>query len=151
MKLSLSAIILVFGLLLSGYASADNSLKTRYSDSELVQVMRNDGYSSVTKVRDGTIRVKIDGKSYYILNKADGDLQTYYAFTGMDISTADINEWNKTKRLSRAYLDSDNDPVIESDLLANAGMNDEHITIFFTVFRTSVDHFRDFLYARDKS
>jgi len=151
MKLSLSAIILVFGLLLAGQANADNSLKTRFSDSELVKVMRGDGYSSVTIIRDGAIRVKIDGKSYYILNKSDGDLQTYYAFSGLDITTSDINEWNKTKRLSRAYLDNDNDPVIESDLLANAGLTDEHVTVFFTVFKSSVDHFRDFLYERDKN
>jgi len=46
--------------------------------------------------------------------------EIFNAIAGVKISYEDINEWNRRKRLSRAYLDSDKDPTLESDLLANA-------------------------------
>src|SRR5436305_795324 len=32
-----------------------------------------------------------------------------------------INNWNKSKRYSRAFLDNDNDPILESDLDLSGG------------------------------
>ena len=93
----------------------------------------------------GSSIVKIDGNAYLLANHPSGDLQAYYVVTGANVSHADMNEWNRTKRLSRAYLDSDEDPVLESDLLANAGLTESHVTEFFRVFKDSAAIFRDFI------
>lgn len=143
---------MLLALMLSTSAAtfAAPTLHDRYADAELVTILKNDGYSAIEQVEEGVIRIKINGDNYALINNDDGDLQTYYGFSGFDISYKDINEWNKSKRLSRAYIDDDNDPVIEADLLANAGLSDEHVTEFFDVFTQSVHAFRNFLYEHDK-
>jgi len=151
MRTRIIAALTAICLLLPIHAFAETSLTDKYTDSELVQIIKDEGYSSVKQLRDGVIRIKIEGKSYILINKSDGDLQTYYGIGGVKVSYKDINEWNKTRRLSRAYLDSDDDPVLESDLLANGGLSVKHITEFFRVFQLSVQSFREFIIERDES
>ena len=124
--------------------SADG-LVDKYSDDNLIQILRQDGYGAVGKIKDGAIRFKVEGSTYVLYNQQDGDLQLYYSLSGAKISFDVINEWNKTKRLSRAYLDSDLDPTLESDLLANAGMTEKHVTEFLRLFKISVSGFREFI------
>jgi len=151
MKIGITTLMSFMMLLASSYVLADSQMTYKYSDSELVQIMKDDGYNSVAKIKDGVIRIKINGRSYILFNKNDGDLQCYYAIAGVKISYEDINEWNLRKRLSRAYLDSDKDPTLESDLLANAGLTTRHVTEFFRIFKDSVTIFRKFIIEHDKS
>lgn len=145
------AVALSIAMMLATTSAWAAQLHDRYSDDELIQLIKDEGYSAVKKAKEGTIVIKIDGRSYVLFNKDDGDLQAYYGASGLDISYRDINEWNKTKRLSRAYLDSDKDPVIEADLLANGGLTDENVTEFFRVFKISVKAFREFIIENDQS
>lgn len=131
--------------------TADDMLADRFSDEDLIRIMKNDGYGAVSQLKDGVIKIKIDGRSFFLMNKRDGDLQAYYAISGVLVSYEDMNEWNRTKRLSRAYLDDESDPVLEADLLANGGLTETHVTEFFEVFTGSVRSYRSFLLERDKS
>lgn len=131
---------------------AEPTTTQKFSDPELVRILKDDGYQSVRKVRDGVIVIKVDGRAYVLVNLPDGDLQAYYAIGNATITYEDINEWNRTKRLSRAYLDSDRDPVLEADLLSNAGLTVRHVTEFFRVFKDSAQAvFRQFIVEHDKS
>ena len=61
-----------------------------------------------------------------------------------------INEWNRTKRLSRAYIDSEGDIALEADLLANGGLNKERVLAFVTVFvHTSAPEFYQFATSKE--
>ena len=62
-----------------------------------------------------------------------GDGQSF-RLRGVAVSSQVINEWNRTKRLSRAYLDQDLDPVLESDLLSDAGLTRSQVVRFVQVF-----------------
>lgn len=151
MKLHRMTLLMVVCLLLPLQAFADSTLSNRFSDSELVKIIKSEGYSAVKNIDDGVIRIKVDGRPYMLFNQEDGDLQAYYAISGPRISYRDINTWNRTRRLSRAYLDSDLDPVLEADLLANGGLTGENVTEFFKVFNGSVMQFRDFIIEHDDS
>ncbi len=151
MKHPMIAMLLAFAVLAPTSGFAESMLKSRYSDAELIQIMKGDGYSSVTRTRDGMISIRVDGVNYALINNDDGDLQTYYGATGLKLSYEQINEWNRTKRLSRAYLDSDKDPVLEADLLANGGITQKNITEFFKVFIGSVKVFKTFLQTNDQN
>lgn len=150
MKIRIAATLMSLCLLVPASAFAESEVRAKYSDEELIQIFKNDGYGAVSKLRNGTIKIKIDGSSYIIYNNTDGDLQSYYAIGGSKTSYEDVNEWNRTKRLSRAYLDSDKDTVIESDLLANGGLNTKRVTEFFRVFKSSVKAFQAFIIEKDK-
>ncbi len=116
-----------------------------------MNILKNEGYAAVELVEEQYISVKVDGRSYLLINMEDGDLVAYFGMTGVLLSHQDMNDWNREKRLSRAYIDDDNDPVLESDLLANGGMSHEHVAEFFRVFVESATIFRNFIFEHDKS
>lgn len=148
----LSLLVVLSWLLLWGVpamAAGNNGLVEKFSDDYVLQVMRNEGYSP-EKLKDGLIRLKVDGVTMALFNKTDGDMQLYYSLSGARMSLEDINEWNRTHRLSRAYLDTDKDPVLESDLLSNGGLTEKHVTEFMNVFKMSVSAFREFIGQRAK-
>jgi len=151
MNRSLTKVVLLLLLLLPAAIVANSNLKEKFSDKELVQILKDDGYSSVKIIRDQVIRIKINGRAYMLLNYKDGDLQLRYSAGGVSILCKDINKWNSDKRLSRAYLDEDNDPVLESDLMANGGLTSGHVTEFFRIFQISVKSYVSYLLAHDKS
>lgn len=121
----------------------------RFTDEQLVRIIRGEGYSSVEIIRDGTILIKLNGIKYGLFNDDDGDLQLMYG-NDLKLSYKDINEWNMTKRFSRAYLDSDSDPILESDLMSDGGINEKNVTRFLSIFFTSADEFREFTLSRDR-
>ncbi len=137
-------LLVPFFLLLSTATFAANTVE-KFSDKELVKILQSEGYSSVQIKDEGFIVIKIDGRAYGLLNDDDGDLQAVYSMAADDVSLETINKWNRTKKFSRACLDSDNDPRLESDLMADGGITKKSVTRFFSVFQTSVDAFRDFI------
>ncbi|SFV62380.1 hypothetical protein MNB_SV-3-1569 [hydrothermal vent metagenome] len=151
MKIRIISMLTAIFLFAPIYLFAESTLMNKYSDSKLIQIMKDEGYSAVKSLKKGVVRIKIEGRTYLLFNKSDGDLQAYYAIGDVKLSYEDINQWNKNKRLSRAYLDSDKDPVLESDLLSNGGLNEKHITEFFRIFKISVKDFRKFVLEHDKS
>jgi hypothetical protein len=144
-------VVIVLGLLLSDVSLAAKKLPVKYSDKELVKILRDDGYRAVEISEDRVIKIRVDGQEFALLVYDDNDLQLYYGLTGYSISAEAINTWNKTRRLSRAYLDDDRDPILETDLLANAGITPKQITEWLDVFLDSATQFRLFLGENDQS
>lgn len=115
------------------------------SANEVESLLENEGYSAVEVLSDSSLRVRVDGRGYLITIFDDGDLQLYYGITGSNADTDDMNTWNRTKRLSRAYIDLEGDPVVEADLLADRGITRVQFANFMTVFQSTVSQFRDFV------
>ena len=143
--------LLLLSLCVAPLASlADGHFKKHYTDEEFVEILKNDGYRAVKMVDDRHIRIKVDGYNYDLLIYSDDDLQLYFGMTGYTLDTGDMNDWNRTKRLSRAYLDDENDPILEADLLANAGFTGEQFLEWFEVFVFSAGEYRQFLFEHDQ-
>lgn len=130
-------------------AVAQEQLQKRYTDNELIDILKNDGYRAVEVSEDRVITIKVDGLTYALYVYDDDDLQMYFGVTGYVLTPEHMNDWNRTKRLSRAYLDDDNDPILEADLLANAGFTEEQFLEWFKVFNYSAMEFRQFLIEND--
>lgn len=52
-----------------------------------------------------------------------------------------INAWNRTKRFSTAYLDSEDDPCLDEDLIVNGGVTAGAIEQFILNYRTRLNEF----------
>ena len=129
-----------------------NKLVDRFSLQQLQSIIKDEGYGSVTIRDDKFITFKANGRSFILNLYKDGDLQLYYGATGVKVSAEDINEWNRTKRLSRAYLDTDRDVALESDLFANAGLSRKAVTELIKVFvNVSAPQFVDFIRDHDQN
>lgn len=126
----------------SGALSADASLT---SDESLVQLLQTLGISDVTVLEPGKILFRIEDIAMALFRFPDGDLQLYYGVGGVRCPFEPINEWNKQHRHSRAYLDDEQDPVIESDLLSDGGMSQEKLEMFVRTFQMSAAQFLELL------
>lgn len=136
-------------LLICAGAWASAEVKAKFTDSDLVTVLKGDGYSGVEITKPGKIILKVNGTAFLLNNSYGGDLQLAYFVSGVKISLSTINQWNRTKRLSRAYLDSDKDPILEADLLGDAGLTKKQITEFIKVFLLSTQKYKEFLLEFD--
>ena len=149
--MDLRPLLALFLLLVTLSARAEPEPTTHFTDQQLIDILKEDGYASVKPYKENVLLIKIEGRSLLLFNNDDGDLQAYYGASGVKVNYEDINEWNRDHRLSRAYLDTELDPVLEADLMSNAGLLPKHVTEFFSVFRQSVELFRAFLLKRDRS
>ena len=126
-------------------------LTLKFSDSDLLDLLKSEGYSGASIKREGLVKIKIDGRSYLLYNAKRGDLQLYYGITGVGISYKDVNKWNYDKKYSKAYVDDDMDVALESDLEAEAGLTKQQVLEFLDTFIGSVRVFRNFVIDHDKS
>jgi hypothetical protein len=131
--------------------AAAPTLKKAYTDKELIAILEGDGYCSVELTEERVISVKLDGMTFVLYVYDDDDLQLYFGVTGYDIDAETMKDWNRTRRLSRACLDEENDPILETDLLANAGYTEDQLLEWLKVFSWSAVEFRQFLVENDKS
>lgn len=132
--------------------STSTGLVKSYNAHQVEQMLQAEGYGSVRVIEEGKIRFKADGHIYVIYIHADGDMHIYFGSGGLQLSYEDMNEWNRTTRLSRAYLDTENDIALEADLLANAGINRDMVLQMVKVFvRSSTPRFIQFAKENDKN
>jgi len=112
---------------MGGFALPAQAEMVRAQDPQsVVNAMQGAGYMAklgVDKVGDPKIDSGVSGSKFTVFfynctdNKACATVQFH---AGYDMSTAlsleRINEWNRSQRFGRAYLDKEGDPVLEMDL-----------------------------------
>ncbi len=101
--------------------------------SEAKKWLKAEGYT-ISKSDEDSLVMKVNGIKVVLFRMSDGDWQLFYGAKGPKPSYKQINEWNRTKRLSRAYLDEEMDPVLEADLDATVGITKSQLMNFVKVF-----------------
>jgi hypothetical protein len=91
------------------------------------------------EVSAGTYRFNLGGYKTLLFNKGK-NLQFYASFK-KKTTLGRINDWNASKRYTRAYLDKDGDPVLEADLDLEGGVSYGAIAEFVKTWVTSVKLF----------
>lgn len=145
--------VTVAGLLIMGMMSPTlyAAEQRQFTDQDVIKILRAEGYSSIELLEKGAIRIKVDGLTYVLFNREDGDLQAFFGVNQTKISYETINAWNRDTRLSRAYLDRDQDPILEADLLSNGGISSKNITEFFRIFILSSKKYVEHLQGDEKT
>jgi hypothetical protein len=120
---------------------------TKLSNSQAAAVLKRLGFEYQPSEKDPSNLVfSMDGYKIVLLNYSQS-LQLYAGFNSNGkVSLETVNKWNKGKRFSRAYIDDENDAVIESDLDLEGGVSNEAIDEFIRTFRKSL---RDFVKNSD--
>ncbi len=105
---------------------------------EILERMEYD-YSSISYNK---YKLEINGYTSLLLID-DDDIQLYSVFEYSG-SLNRINDWNRTKKFSRAYMDMDGDAILESEISFEGGLTAKAITNFITTYLVSllvfVDH-----------
>jgi hypothetical protein len=107
-------------------APAQAQMVRAQNPQSLVDALQSGGYAArlgVDKVGDPMITSGASGTTFQIFfyNCTDHrECATITFHSGYDLNASpsldSINEWNKGKRFGRAYLDSENDPILEMDV-----------------------------------
>lgn len=126
-------------LALSAAPAAAQTYETM-SDAQLERILNGMGLD-YERVEEHMYRFQLEGYRVLVFNN-DDDLQLLAEFRLDDgISMDRLNEWNRTKRFSRAYKDDDGSANVEWDIDLNGGVPREHIESSIRTFRVVVREF----------
>ncbi len=124
----------------SPFEARGEAIVDQFTDEQLLVLLDRLGHEG-SVVTDGSITFSFDIGRVLLFNQWDGDLQLYYVMTGGEWTHEAVNTWNRTRRLTRAYIDEDGDLVLESDLLSLGGLTERQVTSFVAVFERALDLF----------
>lgn len=120
-------------------AAAKSPVVTTLKVDQLYQLMHDEGYA-VEKSPDGFVKWKVEGlKTVMFVAKDSKSIQFYASFTDGNATLKKVNEWNKSKKYSRSYLNDDGEPCLELDLDLEGGVTEARILDFLTTCRISLD------------
>jgi hypothetical protein len=134
--------IFLFLSVLASSVPASAQTYQKITADQLQGLLKSEGYASEID-SDGDILWKLDGVKTLVLIQGEGAFLlfrvSFKSSTDRDVMLTRVNEWNRTKRFSRSYLDKDGDPALESDLDMTGGVERERILDFLKTCRDLVN------------
>ncbi len=132
--------VLLLSLVGSSLAQAQGKkIYQSISANELKSILESEGYATARIDRDGDVEVRIQGTvAYFILSDDADSVQFYCGWEEPDVGLDKVNEWNRTKRYSRAYLDKESHPILELDLDLVGGVTLDRIKDFISTAKISL-------------
>jgi len=120
---------------------------------EILNIARGYGSATLEKQSNGDPRItgKVDGVTYqvYLMNCTNNtnceDLNFYAGFLDNKQTLDVINAWNRDKRFGKAYLDSDLDAVIESDVNLEKGVTRENLDAAFNLWTLILEQYTTYI------
>ncbi len=131
--------VLLLGFAMVGSSQAAEVIK-ELSNAEVEAIVKVYTGGDYTDLQDGDFGFELSGNKV-ILFHSGKSMQLYTGWRASSSLEA-MNEWNKGKRFSRAYLDDENDPVLESDLDLEGGASVGAVREFIDTFALSVRAFK---------
>ena len=100
---------------------AAQEVVSEVSTEQLRKMLESMGYE-VEQPKEDMLQFAIEGHTALIVNKKTNiQFYSYFKKQKKKMDLKKVNEWNATKRFSRAYLDQDGDAVIEWDVDLEGG------------------------------
>lgn len=142
-KRSLMAVAIVVVLALPQVAQAQDWTIDSISARQAEGLFREMGFTNIEIDADDDLIVTMQGMRVLVLvGSVNGELlQMRFSVTGSDATLETVNEWNRTKRYSRAYLDSDGDPVLEAEQDLEGSVTLDRLKDFIRTFNLSLSTF----------
>ena len=110
---------------LPAHAQSHNMVRAQNPDS-VVSALQSGGYSAklgTDEVGDPMITSGVGGTTFQIFfynctdNRECATVQFHSGYdTNGSVSVESMNEWNRSKRFGRGYIDDENDAVLEMDV-----------------------------------
>ncbi len=115
--------------------AASPTIVSAEAPQQVLEVAKGFGSASLEQDSDGDPKIsgRIEGTKYLIhfygckSGANCDDIQFSAAWSDTDISVAKINEWNRSKRYGKAYIDADGDPVLEMAVNLDYGVTKENL------------------------
>jgi hypothetical protein len=89
-------------------------------------------------------------KAYLVIFPGAKELSLFAKFQGFHSTLDFVNEWNKTQRFSKAYIDENGETILDSDLDLESGVTEENIKSWIRLFGITVNHFNQAIEQYEK-
>lgn len=121
---------------------AAETVVKRLASADLRALLEEAGFA-IESVQGDTLVIGRDDDLRLAVNLTnDGQLvHVWVAFTGTKATLEFVNDWNRESLLSRAYLDEDGDPTIETELDIEGGVTGARIRDYLRTTRKIVGEF----------
>ncbi|MEE6031165.1 YbjN domain-containing protein [Avibacterium paragallinarum] len=83
-------------------------MSNQYTAEEIKEILLDEGYRSVTIVKEDIAALKVNGNNYLIALYENGDIQLVYVVAIPMLSLEKVNDWNANHRLGCLYIDEAN-------------------------------------------
>lgn len=120
----------------------DDAVLRRVTNEDLEALLNELGLEHTQFQKNGYV-VKAHDIKHVLVNHGR-NLQFWVGFTAQP-QPGVINEWNKRRRFSRAYLDDEGNAVLESDMDLEGGVTTGAIREFLKTFLVSVENYAGFV------
>ena len=129
-------------------ARAQSLIKASDMDA-IVELARGFGSASIEKGDTTYVKGRIEGSLYaiffYDCDKDGADcksIQFYASWDDAVVKPEAINEWNRDKRFAKAYIDNEDDPVLEMDVNLRHGVPRANLEDTIDWWRISLERFK---------
>lgn len=141
MRALLLSVLILFGLSTTP-APAAEVIET-ISAQRVVELLGQAGFTGAEIDADQDVLVNMQGYRVLILvgSYQGKNLSMKFALAGTQANHQTVNRFDLEKRFGRAYLDSDGDPVLESDLDLEGGVTEARVLDYFRTFNQLMVHF----------
>lgn len=141
MRALLLSVLILFGLSATP-APAAEVIET-ISAQRVVELLGQAGFTGAEIDADQDVLVNMQGYRVLILvgSYQGKNLSMKFALAGTQANHQTVNQFDLEKRFGRAYLDSDGDPVLESDLDLEGGVAEARVLDYFRTFNQLMVHF----------
>lgn len=124
------------------YALADDTSVTDDLTATQAERILKDFEIEFEELDNGAYIFEVDDLKMIFFNRGK-TLQLYSVFRDAKVTMSRINEWNKTTRFAKAYLDSDNDPALEGDLELTGGVTIKNIKEWMKTYVACLRKFKE--------
>lgn len=147
--------ILGFWFLFTGTTHAQDRAILDGNDVDgIVRIARNYGSATFASQPGGAPKIlgRIEGINYSVLfincdqNNRDCTMINFYTgFLDVKTPVERINAWNSERFFGRAYLDQDQDAVVEMDVNLQFGVTQANLDSSFAMWRLILDQFTTYI------
>jgi len=138
------------GLLASGTAAAERVVSAEDPDT-IREIAAGFGSASIDKdsYGDPMIIGRINGTRYKAIfhgcdeGKRCDDIVLWAGWSGSKAGLDEVNEWNRTKRYGRAYIDNEGDPILEMAINLDYGVTYRNLEDSFNWWTKILSSFQD--------
>jgi hypothetical protein len=142
-------VLLAFCLLPPARLQAQ-ALLTEVSPKEMTKLLGSMGFEvkeqKALESDQHALKFELSGYTVVMfLANGNTDAQLYVGFSDEQVTPQQMNEWNKAHRFSRAYVDGDGNPILETDIDFTGGVSEDNIKAWVRLFRDLLTSYVDYL------
>jgi len=141
--LAASILLVACSFLPATLSAVDHTVLTTVTPQQVQAYLGELGFTGSSIDKDGDIFVNMQGHRVLLLiGSYEGRcVSPRFAMAGTKATMETVNTWNKDMRFSRAFLDSDGDPVLEADLDMDGGVTVDRVKDFLRTYSMSLTRF----------